>query len=430
MKRRLRWIFIAIIVTGIAFAGWKLSRGTVAPGDLIVTVLEGPFKADLLVMGEIRALRTTNITPSTHGKLAELVPEGTIVEKDDPIGWMETEEQERNVEKFRSELEIAQKKLFKAEETARLQDKMNVLSMQEARSKLEYQRNQLAAARSKLEKTQRLVEAEISPRKALEDAELDVMGQELQLQNSEFALEKAVKNRDSQIELQKADVANARIDVERSQASLDKALDTLKNAVVRAPTSGMVLYKQIWKGGGNQEKVAVGDQLGPWQPFVEIPDLSELEVVTKVDEIDISRLKEGLPATISLDAFPEMTLAGTITKIAALAEDAAPSSDRRSTSGSGRKVFEVCIGIDDKIKDLRPGITARVSIRLHESEHEVYVPLEAVFTDGDDRVVYVTGFAGPEKQVVKTGVWNAQYITITDGVKPGRKIWLKRPDTL
>ncbi|HPQ41957.1 MAG TPA: efflux RND transporter periplasmic adaptor subunit, partial [bacterium] len=349
---------------------------------------------------------------------------------DMPIAWLETEELERDVEKYRVDLELARKRLAKAEENARLQNHLNALSVQESQSNYEYRQNQLASAQSTLEKTQRLVDAGISPRKALEDAELNVLSQELQMQNAKLALEKSINNRDSQAELQKADVTAARIDVEKSEAELEQVQENLSNAVIRAPTSGMVLYKMVWKGGGI-EKVAVGDQVGPWHPFLEIPDLSELEVVTQVDEIDISRLAEGQSAAITLDAFPDMRLTGRVTKIAALAQDAegpGESIGGGSSNASGRKVFEVHISIDDAPSELRPGVTGRVRILLAEEPDALVVPIESVFSDSDGQFVYVDTFNGPDRRDVETGVWNHQYITIARGLDAGDKVWLVRPE--
>jgi len=427
-RRRLVIISIAglLAVTGI----WRLTRHTGGSGNLIVKAEQRPFRAELLQIGLIQAVQSTNITSRSRGKIADLVDEGSVVDKDMPIAWLETEELERDVEKYRVDLELARKRLAKAEENARLQNHLNALSVQESQSNYEYRQNQLASAQSTLEKTQRLVDAGISPRKALEDAELNVLSQELQMQNAKLALEKSINNRDSQAELQKADVTAARIDVEKSEAELEQVQENLSNAVIRAPTSGMVLYKMVWKGGGI-EKVAVGDQVGPWHPFLEIPDLSELEVVTQVDEIDISRLAEGQSAAITLDAFPDMRLTGRVTKIAALAQDAegpGESIGGGSSNASGRKVFEVHISIDDAPSELRPGVTGRVRILLAEEPDALVVPIESVFSDSDGQFVYVDTFNGPDRRDVETGVWNHQYITIARGLDAGDKVWLVRPE--
>ncbi len=431
MTNKKRWVLIGIGLVVLFVIGLKFSRRAIIPGDIVVTVQEGPFKSELMLIGEIRAVNSTNITPRTYGKIANLIPEGSIVEKGQPICWFETEELEEDVEQMVNALEIAKKKLLKAEENAQLQDRLNLLAIEEAKSRLEHQRTQLAAARSRLEKTQRLVDADISPRKALDDAELEVLSQTLQVENATLALEKALKNRESQRELQKADVTTASIEVDQNQAELTKVQTNLNEAIIRAPTSGMVMYKNVWKGGGNTEKVAIGDQVGPWQPFLEIPDLSELEAIAFVDEVDISRVKENQTAKIYLDAFPSLVLHGDIHKIAALADEAPSSREPRNRdSGGGRKVFEVSVRISDNPDDLRPGITARVAVLLYESDNNIYVPIDSVFTDGENRIVYLAGLGGAEKQMVKTGAWNAQYIVIHEGVQPGQRILLTRPDSL
>ncbi len=428
MIRKIRWGVIGLCAVIIVLVIIRYAGRGVVSGDLVVTALEGPFRSEIFLIGEVKAVNTLSISVQNPGRLADIVSEGSVVQEDEPVAWLETEELERNVERYRIDVEIAQKRLQKVEENARLQDRLNLLAIEEAQSRLEYQRNQLATTESRLERTRRLVSAEISPRQALDDAELEVLSQTLQVQNAELNLEKAINNRESQLELQRADITTAQIELDKNRSELNKALSGLESAVIRAPASGMVLYRNIWKGGGAQEKVAIGDQIGPWQPFMEIPDLSELEVVTRVDEIDISRLHENQSATIHLDAFPAMLLTGTVARIASLAEDAAMS--RSGSSEEGRKVFEVGIRIEESPEELRPGITARATVLLHHSDYEIYVPIEAVFTEGDDRFVFISAFGGPEKRLVKTGVWNTQHITIIEGLDAGQRILLVRPDTM
>ncbi|MCD4653956.1 efflux RND transporter periplasmic adaptor subunit [bacterium] len=432
MKKKFRNLSIVFCILFAAVGIWRVTNRSSGSGSLIVKAKKGEFIAELLQIGEVKAVKSINISPSSWGKIAELVSEGEVVIKDQPIAWLEAEDLERNVEKTRVDLKLSRKRLLKAEETALLQKQLKELTVQEARATLQYQKNQLVSSQSKLEKTRRLVEADISPKKALEDAELNVLSQELQVQNSQLSLEKALKNQVSQIKLQEADVTSAKIDVEKILVEFERVEDNLANAVIKAPESGMVLYKMIWKGG-QREKVAVGDQVGPWQAFLEIPDLSKLEVMTKVDEIDISRLAEGQKATISLDAFPDMMLTGEVTKIASLAQNAGGSGKSMGRFGgsegtSGRKVFEIHISINETPADLRPGVTGRVRIVLSEQEDSIYVPIESVYSDSDGRFVYVDSFGGPIKQKVETGAWNYQYISITKGLEAGDKVWLVRPE--
>jgi len=429
MNSKLRNLLLVILIVFVALAIRHCTSRNATSDSLLVKSQKGKFVAELLQIGEIKAVNSTNVSPRSRGKLADIISEGEVVEKDQPIAWLETEDLERDVERNRVDLELSQKRLLKAQENAQLQSHLDGLAVQESESTLEYQLNQLANVQSKLEKTKRLVDAGISPQKALEDAELDVLSQKLQVQNARLSLEKAQKNQASQIKLQQADVNSAKIDVEKTQAEFDRVEDNLKNAVVTAPTSGLVLYKMIWKGG-QLDKVAVGDQVGPWQPFMEIPDLSRLEVVTKVDEIDISRLQEGQQASVTLDAFPDMKLTGKVTKIASLAHDSGDSMGMfgGSNESSGRKVFEVHISINETPPDLRPGVTGRVKIILSEQQDAVFVPIESVFSDGDGSFVFVDGFAGPVKRKVKTGAWNYEHICITEGIEAGDKIWLIRPE--
>ena len=155
MSSKLRLIFIIIAILLVGFLGWRMTRHSSGSGNLVVKAQSGPFVAELLQIGQVNAVNSTNITPRSWGKLADLVAEGTVVEKDQPIAWLETDDLERNVEKYQVDLDLAQKRLVKAEENARLQNRLNELAVQESRASLEYQKNQLVSAKAKLEKTRR-----------------------------------------------------------------------------------------------------------------------------------------------------------------------------------------------------------------------------------------------------------------------------------
>jgi len=79
-----------------------------------------------------------------------------------------------------------------------------------------------------------------------------------------------------------------------------------------------VIYSKIWKGN-KTGKIQIGDT--PWrgQSLIELPDLSEIEVETTVNEVDISKIAIGMKVNIILDAFREKIYTGEITTISRLA---------------------------------------------------------------------------------------------------------------
>ncbi len=417
-----------LVLGGVCFLLFRPGKGDW--GDIpTVKVKRGHFEAVLYQIGEVKAVHSTNITPSTWGKLANLIPEGTQVKKDDPVAWVDTEKLESDLKEQKVALEIAEKRLEKVLESARLESRLDALAVQEAESTLEFRRTQLENAENKLKKMQRLVDANLAPAKNLEEAELNKLSEELQLKNAEIALERSENKKRSQEKMMQADIAKAKIDVEKARNEYDNAKSKLDKAVIKAPTSGLVLYKKVWSGG-TREKIQIGDQVGPWQPILEIPDLSELQIVTSVDEVDISRLETGMKAEIFLDAYPDLHLTGEITKISTLAQESGQGMGmgHGDAKGGGRKVFEVFIRINAAPKELRPGVSGKVRIILADMEDALVIPIECIDTVDGKKVVYIDTFTGVKRTEIKVGAANYNDICVLEGLREGQDVYLGKPE--
>ncbi len=156
-----------------------------------------------------------------------------------------------------------------------------------------------------------------------------------------------------------------------------------------APENGMVIYDRDWNG----KKKEKGSQIEAWRPIVAtLPDLSAMVSKTYVNEVDISRIKQGQKVEIGLDAFPEKQLSGTVTQVANIGEQR-PNSDA--------KVFEVTIKVHEADTTLRPAMTTSNMIITDYVENALIVPLEAVHSQGDS-ITYVfhkNGFSATRREV-------------------------------
>lgn len=390
-------------------------------------VSKGEFKINLFLKGELKATKTTNISSTIEGKVIDLVPDGSIVEKGQPVAWMEREELERKVEEEKANLEIAKLNLEKALQDSDYDAKVNELALKEAEAKVEYHKARLQNAKNELEKTKRMVEANLSPRKALEEAELNMISEELQLKNAEITLQKAKNSIITQGELKKAEVEKARIEVEKAEYEYEMAREMLENTIIKSPRNGLVVYKEVWKGG-DFGKVQAGDSLWRGQAFMEIPDLSEMVVEVLVDEVDISRLDLNMPAFIQLPSFPDKNLTGKIVKFSTLAKELGVDTHWRAEKKStGRKVFEVDISINEKIPSLRPGLTAQVEIIIKKIPEVISIPIEALFKDDKEEYVYILDGKKPVKVLVKSGETNFHNVVILSGLTGKERVCLVNP---
>ena len=102
-------------------------------------------------------------------------------------------------------------------------------------------------------------------------------------------------------------VSLAQQNVSLAQKSLDNAQEKMEEAVILAPFDGIVAKIGVKEGEFLSPAAFTGTTI------VEIIDLSHMELVTKVDELDIAKVRTGQKVTIIFDAIPETKLEGEVT---------------------------------------------------------------------------------------------------------------------
>src|SRR5690242_21961576 len=87
----------------------------------------------------------------------------------------------------------------------------------------------------------------------------------------------------------------------RAKSHVKAVQDMMSAFTIHAPAGGMVTYVREWNG----KKREVGSQVSPWgseSAIAMLPDLSKMETITYVDELDVRQGAVGQPVTITLDA--------------------------------------------------------------------------------------------------------------------------------
>jgi multidrug resistance efflux pump len=399
--------------------------------DIASTVAKkGGFLIVVSEVGKLDAAKSVNVSSNTQGKIVKMVTEGTVVKKGDPIVWLDATDIEKQIKDSEANLKSAEADDQKTVENERLEAYSNDMSIKSAKSQLANAQAELDAERTKLARTQRLFEAQLTPETSLEEQKLAVLGAELNLQNAEIALEKAQETKKSGEISSKLDLQKSKANVGESKRRLDQLRDQLKDATLTAPSDGIVVYSQTWRGG-SFGKVQEGDQVWPRMTIMTIPDLSKMISIAQVDEVDISRVQVGQEVIIRVDALPDVTLHGTISRIATLAVDKgsgdAPLWMQKEVSGV--KAFEIVAAVEPSSStyELRPGMTVKVDMVINRFENVVTVPLESVFEYKDKKVVYTLGSKIPLRQEVVLGKNDGNQVIIEQGLKGGEKVCLRDP---
>ncbi|MBM3403617.1 MAG: HlyD family efflux transporter periplasmic adaptor subunit [Bacteroidetes bacterium] len=391
-------VIILAIILYFSFAGRSKEQ------EITVKAKKGQFAIEVTTTGELIAKRSEKIYGPEglrqiqiwQVKIQDIIPDGTVVDSGDFVATLDRTEiankikdEENNVEKLESQ--FTKTKLDTSLELRNARDELINLkyAMEEAKITME--------------------QSKYEPPATIRQVQID-------LEKSERAHVQAEKN--YKLRLQKAIATMQEVSASYSQAQrkLEQLMTVLGQFSIKAPKSGMVVYRRSWDGS----KQGVGATLNAWDNVVaELPDLSLMISKTYVNEIDISKVKVGQKVEIGVDAFPEKKFTGKVTEVANIGEQ---------IQGSNAKVFEVSILVHEFDSILRPAMTTKNVIETAIIDSVLFVPIEAVFNNDSLSFVYMRDGLGVTKQQVITGETNENEIIIRAGMEEGDEVMLVPPE--
>ena len=223
-------------------------------------------------------------------------------------------------------------------------------------------------------------------------------------------------DRNNQAALLQAEAAKIGADraFNKEKEKLAKYKKQLERCKIFAPHGGMATYAVDRDG---KSRMAEGKTVYERQRIITLPDLSAMEVKTGVHESVLDSIQEGLPATITVDAFPNHKFKGRIKSVAVLA-------DRGEWHSTDVKVYTTIVTINDGelIEGIRPGMSAVVEIHVERVKSVLTVPVTAVAQIGDESWIYVENSGGVDKVAVTLGKTNEKFIEVTDGLVEGQRV--------
>jgi HlyD family secretion protein len=186
--------------------------------------------------------------------------------------------------------------------------------------------------------------------------------------------------------------------------------------IVRAPFAGVISQRYAEPGAFVTPTTTASATAGATSSS--IVELSEgLEVVAKVPESDIGRLKVGLPASVRVDAFPDRRFLARVRQIAP-----------RAVKTNNVTSFEVKLQLDDPAPELRIGMTADIDFQTGTLQARTVVPTVAIVTeDGRPGVLLVGKRQEPTFQPVELGSSSGKDTQILTGLESGTRVFIDLP---
>ena len=388
----------------LLLAAIVLQRTVASAPDLpSAAVRLGTFEDVLTLRGEVRPSRSLTLAAPARGsdlRILRIARTGSRVNAGDAVIEFDPSTVLRTLGEKQSELKRAEAEINRIEAERRIVEQELMTNVQKARFDLERAKLDASAKDllSKVEYEQRLL--------AVSDAE--------------SALAALTEKLTAEREAAAAELRGARQKRDKARLEVEDAQTQLKQLSIVAPRAGIVTVLQNWRAGGaGGSEFRAGDR--PWNGalIAELPDLSTVEVIAKLDESERARLRADQPAAVRIDALPEIDFDATVSHISALTRaDFSQWPPLRN--------FEATIKLAKSDQRLRPGMNGTARLVVDRVADATLVPVKALFALEGDTVCYVRDggdFAPRRVKVARRGSENA----IVDGVRVGEVVALERP---
>jgi len=423
----LTWVAV-VLIAGMSIACASLSQlmNLQKSGSSIPTarVVREPVEVKIYTIGELRPARTAMIVaPPVAGgtlQIVHIVKTGTRVNERDVVVEFDPSEQEYALEQSQSQLDEAdqQIKKMKADQAVRV--------AQEAVS---------------------LMAAQFNVRRA----ELTCMGNELlgtiearknviSLEEARRRLEQLQRDIKSRASSDQADLAVQMVGRTRAMMGMKLAQQNIDNMILRAPISGIVMLGQNLESlmsasgsisissGMDIPEYREGDQAYAGRLVAQIQNMDQMEILSKVTEIDRGSLNPGQPIDAWVDSRPLKKFTG---KIKSLAGSASSSAGAYSyldyLEALSTRSFDATFELDPNGEQINPGVTTRVMVRGTNVNDALSVPRQALFQKEGKWVVYERHAENWEAREIQI-----KYLTesraVIEGIAEGTEVALVNPD--
>jgi len=384
-----KWITLIVTIAVVAAGAYWIYHARNVSANIsdkdLITAQRVDFPLIVSASGTLEATRSVSVSPpqvrrERRFKIMRMVDEGTEVAEGDFLMEFDTSDISSRLKDETANFQSVQEERQKKRSDSDIQLKNLRLSLEEAKSELEKLEVKLSS------------QADLISGIEIEKIRLQRDAARLNVQ----FLEKKVqyKSESGQLDLQ-----ISRSNERHYRSRMDDLMDAMDSYTVRAPVSGVVIYKRDW----NNEAKEAGSNVFVMDTVMEIPDLSSIRAKIQIDEIDSGKVKVGQEANITVDAVQGKTFGGTVTSIGTILKQA--SFERP------QKVNEIYVEIkDEDKKQLRPSMNVKAQIRVGQYSQVVVIPLSSI-QERDGR-----SFVQIWQPATKTFEWREIQLRTNDGL--------------
>lgn len=435
---------------------------------------QGTFTITLPTGGSLEAINEVTVSNQIPGntRIISLVKEGSIVTKGELLVEFDSNEIENQLSQAEIYYQQSLSAIAALEERTEGLKSEGVITLRDAKLAVEFAEKdlkkfnegqwpqlskkaesainlateELGRAKDRLSGTRKLVEKGYATPSELVSDELVVKRREIELQsaledrrlliafdaprtrrtleagveNAKIRYERTIRQNKMQLEKAKMQIASSAETLNLRKRKLKDLRSSQEFTKLYAPQSGLVVYEKLpsWRGGPLEE----GSQVRERQDLLSLPDVTQMKVRVNIYENQISLVKPGMRAHISLDALPDQSFEGKVGEIASMPE---PSQD----GNPNYRVYKAEVIVTNKMPEIKPGVTAKVDILVAELEDVIKVPLQAVVGVDDRQFCFVEKDGKQQAVEVEVGLFDSDFVEVKNGLTQGDLVSLVPPSS-
>ena len=335
------WLFLTFAGALGGFGAWRiLTVKADKPTYLFAPIDRGDIIMQVAANGTLQAVTTVQVGTQVSGTIQDLyVDFNSEVKKGQLLARL-------NPDLFQAAVDQAAANVRAAEATLN-DDKASIASM---KANIEKSRVDLIDKQRKFKRT-----------KELFDQGLVTQDDQDSAQAALDAASATLKAAQAQLESAQARLIADESRLGQSKANLDNAKINLDHTIITSPISGTIISRNVDRGQ------TVAASFSSPTLFTIGEDLTKMQVNTNIDEADVGRIKNGMEATFSVDAYPGETFEGEISQVRLAA-----------TTVQNVVTYNAIIDVPNLQLKLKPGMTANVKILIEKVENVLKFPNSAM----------------------------------------------------
>jgi RND family efflux transporter MFP subunit len=334
------------------FGGGGFGGGPRLPMTVeLAAVKRADMSESMSVVGNLIGLATVELVPKVSGRLETVaVRLGDRVSRGQLIARVEDQEILEQVKQAQASYEVGAATIRQREADLRL-------------------------AQTNLDRSRNLYERQLIPRQTFDDT-------------------------DARYQAATAQLDLARAQFSQAGARLDELKINLANTAIVSPVSGFI----------GKRSLDPGAWVTPSSAFISVVDISLVRLVANVVEKDLRRISKGMPADVTVDAFPGEQFKGRIANIAPVLDPAT-------------RTAQIEVEIDNQAFRLKPGMYAKVDFTVDRRANTLVVPANAIVTVNGKQGVFLPDEGDVAKfQEITVGMMQPDRVEIEAGLAEGTQV--------